>query len=165
MYDEHGGYYDHVAPPTAPAPDAIAPRITVPPDQPGDFGVLGMRVPAVIVSPYAKANYVSHVVHDHTSVLKFIETKWNLGAMTFRDANADDLLDSFDFANPGFMDPPSLPASGLPANGSPCDPLPIPPTRGVRDATTTTTSTALPTSTSSPNSVARAISAVPRFTG
>ena len=54
-----------------------------------------------------KPNYVSHVVHDHTSVLKLIETKWNLGALTFRDANADNLLDSLDFTHarvPGSAD-------------------------------------------------------------
>ncbi len=128
MYDEHGGYYDHVPPPAAVAPDAIAPRITVPPDQPGGFDQYGMRVPAVVVSPFAKSNYVSHVVHDHTSVLKFIETKFNLGALTLRDANADNLLDTLDFANPGFMTPPTLPDPGLPAEGSACQPLPRPPT-------------------------------------
>ena len=87
-----------------------------------------MRVPAFVISPFAKKNYVSHVVHDHTSVLKFIETKFNLGAMTYRDANADNLLDSLDFANPGFMTPPTLPAPGLPAAGSVCQPLPRPQT-------------------------------------
>ena len=96
-YDEHGGYYDHVPPPRAIRPDNIPPDIHVPPDLPGAYDRYGFRVPAVIVSPYARANYVSHVVHDHTSVLKLIETKWNLGALTYRDANADNLLDSLDF--------------------------------------------------------------------
>jgi phospholipase C len=100
----------------------------VPPDEPGAFDVLGPRVPGFVISPFAKANYVSHVVHDHTSILKFIETKFNLGAMTYRDANADDLLDCFDFANPGFLDPPTLPEPGLPAAGSTCQPLPRPQT-------------------------------------
>ena len=155
MYDEHGGYYDHVPPPAAPAPDSIAPRITVPPDQPGAFDRLGVRVPAFIISPFAKADYVSSVVHDHTSVLKFIETKFNLGALTYRDANADNLLDSFDFAHPGFMDPPVLPAPGLPLAGNACNPhpefppveSPIPPTTTTTSSTSTTT-----TSTTSPSS-------------
>ena len=69
----------------------------MPPDLPGAYDRYGFRVPAVIVSPYAKKNYVSHVVHDHTSILKLIETKWNLPALTYRDANADNLLDSLDF--------------------------------------------------------------------
>jgi phospholipase C len=115
-YDEHGGYYDHVPPPAAIRPDSILPDIESPPNQPGAYDRYGFRVPAVIVSPYARPNYVSHVVHDHTSVLKLIETKWNLGALTYRDANADNLLDSIDFTTPAFMDPPTLPASALPAS-------------------------------------------------
>jgi phospholipase C len=53
----------------------------------------GFRVPAVIVSPGARPNYVSHHVHDHTSFLKLIETKWNLPALTYSDADATILLD------------------------------------------------------------------------
>ena len=116
-YDEHGGYYDHVPPPAAIKPDNIPPEITSPPDLPGAYDRYGFRVPAVIVSPYARKNYVSHVVHDHTSILKLIETKWNLPAMTFRDANASNLLDSLDFkSKPAFLKPPKLPAPGLPAS-------------------------------------------------
>jgi len=116
-YDEHGGYYDHVAPPTAIEPDSIPPEIHVPPDLPGGYNRYGFRVPSVIVSPYARKNYVSHVVHDHTSILKLVETKWNLPALTFRDANADNLLDSLDFTSkPAFLHPPTLPAPGLPAS-------------------------------------------------
>jgi len=126
-YDEHGGYYDHVPPPAAIPPDDIAPRI-LPTDEPGAFDVLGPRVPGIVISPFAKADYVSSVVHDHTSILKFIETKWNLPAMTYRDANADDLLDCLDVEDPGFRDPPTLPEPGLPAGGSTCQPLPRPPT-------------------------------------
>ena len=99
-YDEHGGYYDHVPPPPAVRPDDIPPDIDVPPDLPGMYDRLSFRVPAVIVSPYAKRNYVSHVTHDHTSVLKLLETKWNLGALTYRDANADNLLDSLEPPRP-----------------------------------------------------------------
>ena len=72
-------------------------------------------MPAIVASPYAKPNAVTNVVHDHTSVLKLIETKWNLGALTYRDANADNLLDSIDFSAKAFMDPPTLPAPALPA--------------------------------------------------
>ena len=176
-YDEHGGGYDHVPPPAAVAPDSIAPRITVPPDQSGDFAQYGIRVPGFVVSPFAKRDYVSHVVHDHTSILKFIETKWNLGAMTYRDANADNLLDSFDFAHPGFVDPPFLPDPGLPAAGSACQPQPRPPMnpRTPPTTTTTTTTAAGPTSTTGAStttpggapasSPATAVSATPRYTG
>src|SRR4029078_13658126 len=99
------------APPLAIAPDAIAP-ITNPGDRPGDYARLGFRVAAAVVSPFAKRDYVSHVVHDHTSVLKLVERKFNLPALTARDANADDLLDSLAFDNePAFLTPPSLPAT------------------------------------------------------
>ena len=138
-YDEHGGYYDHVPPPPAIAPDSIAPRITVPPDQPGAFDRYGMRVPGIVISPFAKANYVSSVVHDHTSILKFIETKWNLEAMTYRDANADDLLDCFDFDAVDFREPPGLPSPGVPATGSTCSAVPLPPTAPAAVTPTTTT--------------------------
>jgi phospholipase C len=111
-YDEHGGYYDHVAPPPAIKPDGIKPGVDVP-GITGAYDRYGFRVPTVIVSPYAKKDYVSHVVHDHTSILKLVETKWNLGALTYRDANADDLLDSLDLgAPPAFAEPPTLPAAG-----------------------------------------------------
>jgi len=135
-YDEHGGYYDHVPPPPAPKPDDIPPDIQVPPDQPGGYDRYGFRVPGVIVSPFARPRYVSHVLHDHTSVLKLVETKWNIGALTYRDANADNLLDSVDFRRrPAFLDPPTLPAPALDAGPDACTPGdpggPIPPADAV----------------------------------
>jgi phospholipase C len=108
-YDEHGGYYDHVPPPPAIAPDTIPPRITVPPDQPGGYDRYGFRVPTVVVSPRGRRDFVSHTVYDHTSILKTIERKWNLPAMTYRDANANDLLDCLDLTGrPAFLEPPHL---------------------------------------------------------
>jgi phospholipase C len=120
-YDEHGGYYDHVPPPAAVAPDDIPPDIHVPPDQPGGYDRYGFRVPAVVVSPYARRNHVSHVVHDHTSILKLVETKWNLPALTYRDANADNLLDCLDFAHePAFLKPPRFPDAPATADSAAC---------------------------------------------
>jgi phospholipase C len=119
-YDEHGGYYDHVPPPAAVTPDDVPPTLTAK-DVPGQFNRLGFRVPAGLVSPYAKKNYVSHSVYDHTSVLKLVETKWNLPAMTRRDAAANDLLDMVDFnASPGFLKPPTLSTAANPAVGAGC---------------------------------------------
>lgn len=116
-YDEHGGYYDHVVPPEAFAPDDIPPDPTRTGGVAGGFDRLGFRVPTIVVSPYAKKDYVSHVVHDHTSILRLIETKWNLGALTYRDANASNLLDTLDFAaSPAFATPPKLADSAWPAN-------------------------------------------------
>jgi phospholipase C len=111
-YDEHGGYYDHVAPPAAPVPDDIPPMLQ-PGDTPGAFDRYGPRVPAVVVSPYARPHFVSHVVHDHTSILRFIEYRYGLPALTNRDANADPMLEMFDFGNPQLAIPPSLPAATI----------------------------------------------------
>ena len=132
-FDEHGGYYDHVPPPPAPAPDDIPPGIDVTtPLLPGGYDQYGFRVPAVIVSPYARHHYISKRVHDHTSILKFVETKWNLGAMTYRDANADDLMDSLKFeGRPDFIEPPPLHVPALALGPDLCTPGnpggPIPP--------------------------------------
>jgi phospholipase C len=119
-YDESGGYYDHVPPPKAVKPDGVAP-VTSPGDHGGSFNRLGFRVPAGVVSPFARPNYVSHVVHDHTSVLKLVETKWNLPALTYRDYAADDLLDSVDLTSPpAFLDPPTLAAPVDPSLAAGC---------------------------------------------
>jgi phospholipase C len=60
------------------------------------FGRYGFRVPCAMISPWARPLYVSHFVYDHISILKLVETKWNLPALTFRDANARPLLDMLD---------------------------------------------------------------------
>ena len=99
-YDEHGGYYDHVPPPAAIAPDSIPPALG-PGDVPGGYDIYGPRVPAIVASPYSKPNAVTNVVHDHTSVLATIEAKWNLPALTYRDANAKTVMDFLDLAPRG----------------------------------------------------------------
>jgi phospholipase C len=89
-YDEHGGCYDHVSPPTNAVP---------PDDTPGengfDFKRFGLRVPAVLVSPLIAEGTVFRVPGptplDHTSILKTVEKRWNLPALTARDAAAPDL--------------------------------------------------------------------------
>ncbi len=133
-YDEHGGYYDHVPPPPAAVPDAVPPDLA-PGDAPGRFDRYGFRVPAGVVSPYARARYVSHVVFDHTSVLKLVETKWNLPPLTHRDAAADDLLDLVDFdGSPTFLHPPALAQPANPALRAGCEatgPGVIPPASAV----------------------------------
>ncbi|MFZ1862653.1 MAG: alkaline phosphatase family protein, partial [Polyangiales bacterium] len=67
------------------------------------------------VSPYSKPGYVSDQTTDATSVLRLIETRFGLAALTGRDANAWPLLDMFDFDNPSFMEPPELAPSVLPS--------------------------------------------------
>jgi phospholipase C len=107
--DEHGGLYDHVPPPPACPPDDIAPKLRAG-DQPGAFDRLGVRVPTIMISPYAKPHYVSHEVYDHTSILRFIEARFILPSLTSRDANANPFFDLFDFENPALLHPPELPS-------------------------------------------------------
>ncbi len=59
-------------------------------------------------SPWARRHYVSHRVFDHASICKLVEARWNLPAMTFRDANANSMLDMIDLRRPAFLDPPEL---------------------------------------------------------
>lgn len=106
-YDEHGGLFDHVPPPAACPPDAHQPELQ-PHDQPGRFDHLGPRVPFIVVSPYAKKHHVSHEVYDHTSILRFIEARFVLPALTARDANALAPWDMFDFSAPAHAEPPQV---------------------------------------------------------
>jgi phospholipase C len=132
VYDEHGGYYDHVPPPAAVPPDDVPGRSLITSgtwlgrilrvvnpgfvrqaeredDGPRSYDRYGMRVPAVIVSPYARPGYVTSEVYDHTSILKLIEEKWNLPALTRRDAAAVSPLSALDLAAaPAFARPPVL---------------------------------------------------------
>jgi phospholipase C len=96
-YDECGGYFDHVPPPPALRPDDVQPILNPTEFMYEGYGRYGFRVPTLVVSPYAKKDFVSHMVYDHTSILALLEKKFNLPAMTFRDANANDMLDFIDF--------------------------------------------------------------------
>ncbi|MBV8302166.1 MAG: twin-arginine translocation signal domain-containing protein [Candidatus Dormibacteraeota bacterium] len=111
-YDEHGGYYDHVVPPSA---LNLNPGDGTSPSQPpvtstygDDYTVLGFRVPTVIVSPWIKLGFVSHTVYDHTSWLATIEKKWNLPALTNRDAQANPLDDCLVSSGPAPLATPPM---------------------------------------------------------
>jgi phospholipase C len=81
---------------------------------PDAYDTYGFRVPAVIVSPYARPDCVLSDVFDHTSVLKLVEEKWNLPALTRRDAAAIAPLGALDLtAPPAFITPPELPKPAL----------------------------------------------------
>jgi phospholipase C len=107
-YDEHGGYFDHVPPPAALAPDDIPPQVPAGESAYNGFAQYGFRVPMAVISPWARPGYVSHRVNDHTSICALVEAKWNLPAMTYRDANAGNLLDMVDLRFPAFLRPPRL---------------------------------------------------------
>jgi len=81
-WDDWGGWYDHVAPPQ------VDPR------------GLGFRVPAIVISPYAKQGYVSHRVSEHASVPRTVETLFDLPPLGARDQGVNDLLDALDFNQP-----------------------------------------------------------------
>jgi phospholipase C len=117
-FDEGGGFYDHVAPQPAVNPDGIKPNdlgqgdiCTVTTGPNCDFIFTGFRVPMFVASPFAKKNFVSHTVADYTAILKLIETRFNLPALTKRDAAQIDMsAEFFDFANPAWTTPPKPPA-------------------------------------------------------
>jgi len=100
-WDDYGGFYDHVPPPEIDA-----------------YG-LGPRVPMLVISPYAKSNYVSHTNYEFCSVLKFVEVRWELHHLTPRDHWANDMRDCFDFnQNPG-----SAMVIPIPADLKPSQPI------------------------------------------
>ena len=100
-YDENGGFWDHVAPPK------------------GDRWGPGTRVPAIIISPYAKKGYVDHTQYDTTSILKLIEDRWGLAPLGTRDAVANGLANAFDFTQAPTAPSGSLPAPNGGAAGGP----------------------------------------------
>lgn len=77
-YDEHGGFWDHVAPPVV---DRWGP---------------GSRVPTIVISPFAKRHFVDHTRYDTTSILALIEHRWGLEPLTARDAGVNDLTNAFE---------------------------------------------------------------------
>jgi phospholipase C len=108
VYDEHGGYFDHVPPPRAIRPDNIPPAVPAGQSAYNGFAQYGFRVPCAFVSPWARRHYVSHQTFDHASICALVEAKWNLPAMTFRDANAGNMLDMLHLHHPEFLEPPAL---------------------------------------------------------
>ncbi|MGD0214297.1 MAG: alkaline phosphatase family protein [Terriglobales bacterium] len=125
-YDEAGGYYDHVSPQSATPPENPNSPTYLPIDlQPTDicdapgqlgtgtcnFAHTGYRLPMIVISPFAKKNYVSHTVYDFTAILGLIEARFDVPALTNRDAaQASMAADFFDFVNVPWATPPSPPA-------------------------------------------------------
>jgi phospholipase C len=92
-FDEWGGFFDHV-PPTS-APDT----------NPALTGLRGFRVPTLLISPFAQRAAVGHQTYDHTSILKLIEWRFGLPALTPRDAAARNLAELFNFGAPNLNAP------------------------------------------------------------
>ncbi|MCL4413729.1 MAG: phospholipase [Actinobacteria bacterium] len=120
-YDEHGGFFDHVAPPVAPrgTPGEWYTMSPLPAAAGGIAGPigLGIRVPTLAVSPFSRGGYVDSTVYDHTSTLRFVETRFgvevpNLSA--WRRATTGDLTRAFDFVHQPDTSVPVIP--GAPAS-------------------------------------------------
>ena len=103
-FDEWGGFYDHVPPPAAPIPQGER-------GIGNTDGLRGFRIPTLLISPFVKRKSVSSKVYDHASVLKLIESRWNLPSLTVRDAGANNLMDEIDLRLPVA----SAPAIDVPA--------------------------------------------------
>jgi phospholipase C len=111
-YDEWGGFFEHVPPTKGPIAGA---EQTL-----GNDGLRGFRVPCVVISPFARRGAVSSTLFDHTSILRMIEWRWNLTALSPRDAAANNLAEALDFTAPSL----NAKQFNVPAGpfGAPCDP-------------------------------------------
>ncbi len=118
-YDEGGGLYDHVGPQPAVNPDGHSPMLTA--SELTTFGdnftMTGMRIPLMVISPFAKKGYVSHTVMDTTAILRFIEERFGLPNLNERDKAQPSMAEFFDFTKQPDVTPPTPPAQ--PTN-APC---------------------------------------------
>ncbi|MGH8939091.1 MAG: alkaline phosphatase family protein, partial [Actinomycetes bacterium] len=105
-WDDYGGFYYHVPPP-----------------QVDRFG-FGIRVPLLLISPYAKAGYVDHTLGEFSSVLRFIEDNWGLSQLTHRDRDARNLSEAFDFSQEPRKPDPQPVRTDCPGAQFPDDPAP-----------------------------------------
>ena len=117
VYDEWGGFFDHVAPPRVP-------DIRNSPDINKDFGLMGFRIPAVGISPYLRRRHVEHSTYGFESILKMIEYRFGLKPLTKRDAYARNIASSFDWRSkprlevPDLPDPPTVVSVACPPSSS-----------------------------------------------
>jgi len=141
-YDENGGFFDHVAPPTAPKGTAgeylsVSPLPKDAHADPGPIG-LGFRVPTIVVSPFSRGGYVNSDTFDHTSLLRFLETRFGVKApnlTAWRRKTVGDLTSTLSLgsSDTAAFVPPSLVtqqqelANWCPANESPAAMLATPP--------------------------------------
>jgi len=108
-FDEWGGFFDHVPPTVGPLPDADRAA--------GSDGRRGFRTPALLVSPFARRGRTSHTLYEHASLLRLIEWRWRLDALSVRDATANNPALELDFTRPQL----DAPAFAVPdVIGAPC---------------------------------------------
>ena len=103
VYDEWGGFFDHVVPPRVPDLRSNA-NLNL------DFGQMGLRIPAVAVSPYARRGHVDHSIYGFESILKMIRYRYGLAPLTPRDLFANNIAASFDFESKPNYEVPDLPS-------------------------------------------------------
>lgn len=134
-YDEGGGFYDHVPPQSAAVPDQFAYPVDLEPTDKCDganassgicsFGMTGFRVPMIVISPFAKKNYVSHTVYDYTAILALIEKRFGVQPLTNRDKSQPDMsTDFFDFTTSPWATPPTPPGQNTGGSCSVAAPTP-----------------------------------------
>jgi phospholipase C len=102
VYDEWGGFFDHVAPPRVP-------DVRNDPDVNKDFGLMGFRIPAVGVSPYLRRGHVAHTTYGFESIIKMIRYRFGIPPLTTRDAYAQNIARSFDWDRKPRLQVPQLP--------------------------------------------------------
>lgn len=106
-FDEHGGFYDHVPPPAATPPGDVA--VDDYNHHGFRFDQLGVRVPALVISPHIRRGVIDHTTYDHTSILATVERLFGMRALTNRDRNAADLLHLLSLDTPRSDTPTRLP--------------------------------------------------------
>jgi phospholipase C len=111
-YDEWGGFFDHVPPRLVPD-DLQSSNLNE------NFGITGLRIPGVAISPYARRGHVNHMTVTHESILKLVAYRFGLGYLNKRHRYASNIGRSFDWEHPRF-DPPQLPDPATPL-ATPCN--------------------------------------------
>jgi phospholipase C len=152
-WDENGGFFDHMRPPTPP-PGTPGEYMTVKPLPDAAEGIagpigLGFRVPALVLSPFSRGGFVSSERFDHTSILRFLETRFGVevpNLSRWRRSVTGDLTSAFGFGTPPDNSIPPLPPTSLSGSeivtggcptepgsltGAPTPPYPVPPNGGV----------------------------------
>jgi len=109
LFDEHGGFYDHVSPPAAMAPDHH--------DEEYSFDRYGVRVPALLISPYTD-DAICSGLFDHTNLLRYLQDKWGLGELGARTANANSIRTALQLERPPRSDAPTRVASSTVSAGA-----------------------------------------------